>query len=226
MNFKLKFKEENSFFPVDFGEITRISDGGFESGYEKGYKDGNAEGYSKGKEEGLEEGYADGYEKGYLDNRDCLPDLVNDTLEEYESDKITKVRKYGFAEMSAMKRISLPNCTYLDTSAFQLNSSTEMNLPKVESVGSNSFSWCKMAKIKMPVKSIATRGFYYCSNLKALAITQSETVCTLADGMGLKGTPIEKGTGYIYVPDELVEQYKSAENWSTYAAQIKPLSEL
>ena len=37
---------------------------------------------------------------------------------------------------------------------------------------------------------------------------------------------IIRGTGYIYVQDNLVEQYKSATNWSTYADQIKPLSEL
>jgi len=29
----------------------------------------------------------------------------------------------------------------------------------------------------------------------------------------------------IYVPDESVDAYKSATNWSTYASRIKPLSE-
>lgn len=32
--------------------------------------------------------------------------------------------------------------------------------------------------------------------------------------------------GYIYVPDNMVDSLKSATNWSTYATQIKPLSEL
>lgn len=32
------------------------------------------------------------------------------------------------------------------------------------------------------------------------------------------------GTGYIYVPDESVDAYKTATNWSTYAAQIKPIN--
>ena len=32
--------------------------------------------------------------------------------------------------------------------------------------------------------------------------------------------------GYIYVPDALVDSYKKATNWVTYADQIKPLSEL
>ena len=32
--------------------------------------------------------------------------------------------------------------------------------------------------------------------------------------------------GYIYVPDALVDSYKTATNWSVFADQIKPLSEL
>lgn len=42
----------------------------------------------------------------------------------------------------------------------------------------------------------------------------------------LQSTPIEKGTGYVYVPDDMVDTYKSATNWSTYASQIKGMSEL
>lgn len=42
----------------------------------------------------------------------------------------------------------------------------------------------------------------------------------------LTGTTITKGTGYVYVPDDMVETYKSATNWSAYADQIKGMSEL
>lgn len=42
----------------------------------------------------------------------------------------------------------------------------------------------------------------------------------------LKGTTIEKATGYVYVPDDMVDTYKSATNWSVYASQIKGMSEL
>ena len=40
------------------------------------------------------------------------------------------------------------------------------------------------------------------------------------------GSTIESGTGYIYVPDTMVDEYKKSTNWSTYASQIKGLSEL
>ena len=42
----------------------------------------------------------------------------------------------------------------------------------------------------------------------------------------LQSTPIANGTGYVYVPDDMVDTYKSATNWSTYASQIKGMSEL
>lgn len=42
----------------------------------------------------------------------------------------------------------------------------------------------------------------------------------------LTGTTIAKGTGYVYVPDDMVDTYKSATNWSAYADQIKGMSEL
>lgn len=46
------------------------------------------------------------------------------------------------------------------------------------------------------------------------------------DGYGVaNGTPIANGTGYIYVPSALIEQYKVAENWSTYASQFRALED-
>lgn len=42
---------------------------------------------------------------------------------------------------------------------------------------------------------------------------------------GLESTPIGNGNGYIYVPKELVADYKAAENWSTYADKIRSLDD-
>ena len=41
----------------------------------------------------------------------------------------------------------------------------------------------------------------------------------------LIGDLVFKSTTTIYVPDESVEAYKTAENWINYASRIKPLSE-
>ena len=37
--------------------------------------------------------------------------------------------------------------------------------------------------------------------------------------------PIGQGTGYIYVPSALVNTYKSANYWSTYANQIRAIED-
>lgn len=68
-----------------------------------------------------------------------------------------------------------------------------------------------------------------CPNLETL-IVRATSVPTLASTSGtygcLAGSKIASGEGYIYVPDASVDAYKAATNWATYAAQIKPLSEL
>lgn len=38
-------------------------------------------------------------------------------------------------------------------------------------------------------------------------------------------TPIANGTGFVYIPDYKVEEVKAMTKWSTYASQIKPISE-
>lgn len=41
-----------------------------------------------------------------------------------------------------------------------------------------------------------------------------------------ENTPIDNGEGYVYVPDELVNQFKEHEVFNLYADQIRPKSEL
>ena len=69
--------------------------------------------------------------------------------------------------------------------------------------------------------------FAACSNLVTFALPNVIAVPTLGHATYIfNSTPIGNGTGYIYVPDVLVDSFKSATNWSTYADQIKPISEL
>lgn len=65
-----------------------------------------------------------------------------------------------------------------------------------------------------------------CSSLKSFILRKTDKPASLAQVAAFRGSAIESGTGYVYVPDELVESYKSATNWATYADQIKPISEL
>jgi hypothetical protein len=62
------------------------------------------------------------------------------------------------------------------------------------------------------------------SKLVTFVLRGVDAVATLASN-AFNGTPISSKNGSIYVPDNLVDSYKSATNWSVYADQIKPLSE-
>lgn len=65
-----------------------------------------------------------------------------------------------------------------------------------------------------------------CSKLTALVLRNPSQVVTLVSGSNfLASTPIKSGTGYIYVPSALVDSYKAATNWSTYAAQFRALED-
>lgn len=70
--------------------------------------------------------------------------------------------------------------------------------------------------------------FNYCRKLANFVIYANDgtdNLCRMFNSSAFSGTPIKNKTGYIYVPDDLVENYKTATNWSVYASQIKPLSE-
>ena len=56
-------------------------------------------------------------------------------------------------------------------------------------------------------------------------ILRTEAIPTLQDLNTIQNTPINTGTGYIYVPSALVDSYKSATNWSTYATQFRALED-
>ena len=63
-------------------------------------------------------------------------------------------------------------------------------------------------------------------NLEALVI-DSPSIFRLTNSNAFYASSITNGgKGFVYVPDNLVDEYKSATNWTTVANQIKPLSEL
>ena len=76
------------------------------------------------------------------------------------------------------------------------------------------------------VTNINRTAFTDCTSLETLII-RTPSVCVISDiSVALRGSKIASGTGYIYVPDNLVDSYKAATNWVALANQIKPISAL
>ena len=81
----------------------------------------------------------------------------------------------------------------------------------------------RIARLQNNIKSIGNTVFNGCSSLKTVVILQSDNVITLYNTNSFVGNAEDR---LIYVPDDLVDSYKSATNWSTYADVIRPISEL
>lgn len=101
-----------------------------------------------------------------------------------------------------------------------------VNFPNVASVALGAFWQCTaLARAEFgSAVAFANNAFYGCTSLKALILSNTEQVCT-ASGTPFAASAIAGGTGYIYVPAALVDTYKAASGWSTYAEQIRSLDE-
>lgn len=102
-------------------------------------------------------------------------------------------------------------------------------------IGKSAFTASGLTSITVESQVTSIKGYAFenCSALKKVIIKRDSTttsseqlLCHIWDTNVFKGTPIADGTGFVYVPDALVEDYKSATNWTVYADQIRPISEL
>ena len=120
------------------------------------------------------------------------------------------------AEFSAVPYQLFRGCTSLQ----------DFDFSNITTINTSAFSSCPLTEVNLP-KITRFNGYCFggCSNLAKVVIRQNTSVCTLSSTNVFNSTPIANGEGFIYVPDELLEDYKVATNWSTYAEQIKPLSE-
>ena len=80
-------------------------------------------------------------------------------------------------------------------------------------------------EITSPVLTLIDNYAFYGDELLTQVVLRATTPPTLGTNV-FTNTPIAKKTGFIYVPDDSLEAYKSATNWSAYADQIKPISEM
>lgn len=97
-------------------------------------------------------------------------------------------------------------------------------IPKsVTVINASAFYDCKLLKsvtIPSNVTSIKSNAFDVCSALETVNIENDTSPVNLTYG-AFNNSPIQSGSGKINVPCNLVETYKTANNWKYYAAQIQ-----
>ena len=148
-------------------------------------------------------------------------------LTTFSNDKITSLGNYSFNE-SGVTTVSLPNITTVSNYAFQnCKSLTTVSVPKATSINQYSFGGCtklRVLDLTNTAKPTIAANAFNGSGITHLII-RSTTVATLSNVSAFTGTQIRSGYGAIYVPADLVDTYKSASNWSTFADKIYPISE-
>ena len=139
----------------------------------------------------------------------------------------TNIGPSAFAQCTGLTTVDLPVATSIGIGAFQGSGLTTVVFPAATSIGDDAFSQCTgLTTVDFPVAtSIGNNTFRSCTGLTALILRSTEQACTLSHTNSFIDTPIATGTGYIYVPAALVDSYKAATNWTTYADQIRAIED-
>ena len=152
--------------------------------------------------------------------------LLDGTLTELKS--TTTELRMSFSGFIFLTSVDLPNAKTLYYYTFDnCEALSSVSIPSVEFIKACVFRQCiSLEKIHFgsQIKTLGHIAFEDCSSLKTLIIHNTTEVCELVDS-SLRNTPIENGEGYIYVPKELVDEYKSATNWSEFADQIRAIED-
>lgn len=191
------------------------------------------------------------------DNTDIEDAIVTGELTEYINNRVTTLKEYCFRANTKLTKFSstsviklqggsvfqgcsnlrectIPNLVSLDGSyLFSSTPLQELRFPKVKSaLGSNCFSGCtSLALLEVgEITSFSSNGFTNCTSLVAF-ILRNNTISPLKSTSILANTPIENGTGYIYVPramlsdEDATKDYRRATNWITYAEQFRAIED-
>lgn len=144
-------------------------------------------------------------------------------LETVDIHNATAIDKTAFVDCTALKAIDLPNVMSIGENVFQGCSALEsVNIPNATSIGSAAFYNCtSLRTIDLPnVTSIGGIVFYGCTMDKIYL--RSKTMCTCQGNLRFANSNYL----HIYVPESLIDSYKTANNWSAYASIFKSLESI
>lgn len=174
-----------------------------------------------------------------------LDALLDGSLTSVASD-VSKIRMYACRGIGTLISVALPEAN--DIGSYAFNACGEMETfraPKVETLGSYAFASCKkLTELLFPLlKTVPTYCFQHCNALKKLDIGLAQSVgtyafsnCTSLETIIVRRTAgvatlssssfnSAEFDGYIYVPAALMDSYKAANYWKTYATQFRAIED-
>ena len=155
--------------------------------------------------------------------------------------KVKKIESYAFYKCSFLYEVYFPEVTKIGAEIFGSNQGTnkvkKAAFPKLTTASGSFKNWrgIKMLDLRL----LTTAGGSLFSNDYSLiaVVLRSETLCTLSSTNDFSNCYHFNGTvnsmynpsglkdGYIYVPSSLIEEYKVATNWITYADQFRAIED-
>ncbi len=134
-------------------------------------------------------------------------------LASIDAPKVTTINERPFYQCAALEKVCFPSVTTLKL--LTANSAYSV------------FAGCTALKsIDLPVcTTISGYIFTNATSLIAVILRNTTVICSLSTNNAFGGTKIAEGTGYIYVPRALLEDYKVATNWSEFATQFRAIED-
>lgn len=154
--------------------------------------------------------------------------IAGSKVEHLNLPKFASAGSSVFRNATYLRTVDMPKLSKLEQFLFMGDTALEtVTFPKVASVAGQAMESCSaLTYVDLPIcKRIDAKGFNKCSSLETLILRRTTDVCALANVSAFTGTLIASGTGFIYVPSALVDSYKSATNWSTFASQFRAIED-
>lgn len=175
-------------------------------------------------------------------------EVIAGTVTEYSNADITSAKQEAFRYCSKLKKLDLPNLASVPTSmCYEDGMLAEVNLPAATVIGFTAFNSCTRLSgmLNLPKCITLNRSAFarcdlhgvdmlgggylnpYCfdqnNDFTTLVIRNTNTITQMSTAPSNIFANVANVT--VYVPDNLLETYKKATNWSAIAGQIKALSE-
>ena len=171
--------------------------------------------------------FPDGFVSAVEGIQDYVVEYCAGNLTSYRNDKLTIINGQMFRGHQNTLHYYFPNVTTVSDWSFAQSKIQTIILPKATDIYWDNFRDCANLTTADfgAAKYIQTRVFLSAKSFETLILRRTDTVTALYAIDALSGTKIEGGTGYIYVPRSLVDSYKAATNWSTYANQFRAIED-
>ena len=156
----------------------------------------------------------------------------NSQIETVYAPKLEYVGSQAFYGTNITEIPNANKITTLTDSAFEKTKIVRANLPELVTLGAsvfNSITTLISADFGENHRSSGLPGvrsslFYGCTALETV-ILRAPVLLAMQNVNAFQNTPIANGTGYVYVPKALIEDYKVATNWITYAEQLRAIED-